>query len=123
MPTRMYIFGEAGLWNCRRHAASAEYDLERDLDNFLQDRGEVIHDRDEHSGPQWNVDLLLHTDADDVEGWIQRLTAFLRRWGVPDRTLSFTIIRDGATSKWEHRRVDIAGAWTAPNELPLTEGS
>jgi|GEM_PF-6903370 len=106
MPTKMYIFGEAGLWNGR--GALGELDLARDLNNFLQDRGEVIWDGDEHRGPQWNVDLLLHADPEDVDGWIERLTAFLGRWGVPDRRLSFTIIREGATSRWEHRMVEVA---------------
>src|SRR5262245_63885598 len=98
MPTKMYIFGEAGLWTGR--GALSEFDLQHDLNNFLQDRGEVIWDGDEHRGPQWNVDVLLHADPEDVDGWIQRLTAFLRQWGVIDRTLSFTIIREGAISKW-----------------------
>ncbi len=107
MPTKMYIFGEAGLWS-RRSIATSRLDLEADLNNFLQDRGEVIWDGDEHKGPQWNIDLLLHADAEDVDGWIMRLAKFFRKWGIPDRTLSFTIVREGATSNWEHRRVQIA---------------
>lgn len=106
MPTRMYIFGEAGLLSCRHPSASCS-ELEHDLDNFLQDRGEVIWDGDEHRGARWNVDLLLHADPEDVDGWIRRLTEFLRQWGIRDRTLSFTIIREGAASAWEHRQVNV----------------
>jgi hypothetical protein len=104
--TKMYIFGEGRLWTDRSPSASCS-DLERDLRHFLQDRGEVIWDGDEHCGPQWNVDLLLHAEPEDVDGWIDRLTAFLRLWGISDRTLSFTIIREGTTSKWEHRRIEV----------------
>lgn len=106
MSTKIYIFGEACLWS--RQGPVHEVELHPDLNNFLQDRGEVIWDGDEHSGPQWNVDVLIHTNAEDVEGWIQRLTAFLRDWGVQDRTLLFTIIREGVTSKWEHRSIELA---------------
>src|SRR5262245_9308898 len=107
MPTKIYIFGNGWLWSWRRPQEGVP-ELERDLNDFLQDRGEVICDRDEHTGPQWNVDLLLHADPDDVDNWVQRLTAFLRQWGVSDHTLSFTIIRQGATSTWEHRQVNLA---------------
>lgn len=107
MPTKMYIFGEASLWSSRSEHQSV-FDLEHDLNNFMQDRGEVIWDGDENRGPQWNVDLLLHSDAEDIDGWIERLTTFLLAWGIPDRTLSFTIIREGAGSRWEHRQVKVA---------------
>ena len=113
MSTKMYIFGEAGLWTSR--GALSELDLKRDLNDFLQDRGEVFWDGDEHRGPQWNVDLLLHADFDDVDGWIQRLTTFLRQWEILDRILFFTIIREGATAKWDHRRVEVASTREAPN--------
>jgi hypothetical protein len=106
MTTKIYIFGEAGLWSNHRSPTN-EFDLERDLTDFLQNAGEVIWDGDEHRGPRWNVDLLLYDDA-DIETWIQRLVAFLQQWGVLDRTLSFTIIRDGAGTNWEHRRIDVA---------------
>jgi hypothetical protein len=108
MPTKMYILGEAGLWR-RPGALATRLDLERDLNNFLQGRGEVIWDGDEHRGSQWNVDLLLHEEAEDVSGWVRRLTAFLRQWGIPDHTLSFTIIREGDPPRWERRRVEVAG--------------
>jgi hypothetical protein len=105
MSMKLYIFGEEGLW-CSRSPGASRFDLERALDDFLQYRGEVIWDGDEHRGPRWNVDVLLHEDAEDVDDWIQRLTAFFRQWGVQDRRLAFTIIREGAP-KWEHRRVEI----------------
>ena len=107
MPTKIYIFGDTPLWSSR-NPRDSEFDLMRDLNDFLQDRGEVIHDGDEHLGPRWNVDVLLHADPEDVDGWVRRLTAFLRQWGVPDGALSFTIIRDGAP-QWEHRRVEVPG--------------
>jgi hypothetical protein len=106
VPTKMYIYGEAGLWSSR--GPPSEFELERALDNFLQDRGEVIWDGDEHRGPPWNVDLLLHGEAHDVDAWVERLAAFLLGWGVQDSTLNFTIIREGTPPTWEHRRVEIA---------------
>jgi hypothetical protein len=105
MPIKMYIFGEASLWY--RPLFSDQQDLEDRLLAFLENRGEVIHDRDEHSGLQWNVDLRLYADGEDIDIWIQRLTSFLRQWGVLDRNLFFTIIRESDTSTWEHRRVDL----------------
>ena len=107
MATKIYIFGETRCWSTRKPISDV-FDLRRDLNHLLQDAGEVIWDRDEHSGTCWNVDLLLYNDA-EVETWIRRVVTFLREWGVPDRTLSLTIIWEGgAESRWEHRRIEIA---------------
>jgi hypothetical protein len=105
--TKIYIFGEASLWSSRMPPRRTK-DLERDLNHLLQDAGEVTWDGDEDSGTCWNVDLLLYNDT-EVETWIRRVVTFLREWGVPDRTLSLTIIWEGgAESRWEHRRIEIA---------------
>jgi hypothetical protein len=103
MPTKMFIYGESSLPSLRPRASSL--DLIRDLNDFLQDRGEVIGDHDDNCGPQWNVGVLLHTDPEDVDGWIERLTDFLRKWGVRDSVLSFTIVRGDTNPVWEKRRV------------------
>jgi hypothetical protein len=41
MPSKIYIFSEAGLW-CGHNSNASVYDLEHDLDNLLQGAGEVI---------------------------------------------------------------------------------
>ncbi len=107
MATTMYIFGESALL-CWRSGRARELDLKYDLENFLQDRGKVLWNQNEDHGLQWNVDLLLQADPDDVDGWIQRLTTFLRQWGVQDRILLFTTVRAGTPPKWDHRCVEIA---------------
>ncbi len=104
MPIKMYIFGEASMWY--RHMLGT-HDLENCLDAFLEDRGQVIYESDGNAGPQWNIDLQLYADNEDVDSLIQRLTTFMREWGVLDRTLHFTIVRESDTSTWEHRRVEM----------------
>jgi hypothetical protein len=103
MAIKIYIFGEASLWS----RAGGQLELENDLQIFLGNRGRVTLDGEVPSGPQWNVDLLLYADTEDVESWILRLTTFMRQWGVLDRTLHFTIVRESDTSTWEHRRVKV----------------
>jgi hypothetical protein len=105
MATQIYIFGEGPLWNAR--GASKELDLHSAVYALLQGDGELTWDGDEHSGPCWNVDLLLYNDA-EVETWVRRLVDFFRKWGVTDRALSFTIIREGAGPRWEHRRIEMS---------------
>jgi hypothetical protein len=66
----------------------------------------VIWDSDGNRGLCWNADLLLY-DGADVEAWIRRLIAFLRQWGVLDRAISFSIIREGGQSKWDTRIIEV----------------
>jgi hypothetical protein len=117
--TKLYILGEVGLWSSNGPLYHLS-NLEHALNNLLQGDGEVIRDRDEHTGVCWNVDLLLYDDA-GVESWIQRLVAFFRQWGVLDRSLFFTIIRDGAGSQWEHRRIEVASELGPPNRHKALE--
>lgn len=114
MSIKMYIFGEAGLLP-RNGRPMSSSDLEHALNDFLQGRGEIIWggdwECDAHIGPEWNVDLLLHADTDDIDGWIQRLAAFFRQWGIPDRTILFTVIwEDGTTWRWEKHLVEVASS-------------
>jgi hypothetical protein len=105
MAAKIYIFG----------AGSRDMvGLSRHLNDLLQGAGEVIYDRDEHTGPNWNVDVLLYYDA-DLEAWIQRLASFFEQWGVWDSILSFTIIKNVLSngnltieSKWENRQIEFA---------------
>jgi hypothetical protein len=97
VPTKIYIFGESG-WPGR-----SVLELNRDLNDLLQDAGEVIYDRDEHIGPCWNIDILLYHDA-ELEAWIPRLVAFFQKLCVLDGSISFTIIRNDVEPKWEHRQ-------------------
>jgi hypothetical protein len=62
MATRIYMFGEGPLWS-GRGVWTDVHDLQRDLNDLLQEAGEVIWDGDEHRGPAWNVDLLLYGPA------------------------------------------------------------
>jgi hypothetical protein len=64
----------------------------------------VTWDGDEHSGTGWHIDLLLYDDA-DMDSEVQRLTAFLRRWGVPDGSLSFRIVPGSEEAGREQRRI------------------
>jgi hypothetical protein len=103
MSIKIYIFGEGSMWYSH---ILGKRDLENCLDAFLKDRGQVIYESDGHSGPQWNIDLQLYADNEDIDSLIQRLTTFMRQWGVLDRSLNFTIVRESDASTWEHRRVD-----------------
>ena len=58
--------------------------------------------------PGWGVELLLHHDA-DIDGWVRRVAAFLRQWGVPDGPISFTITSGNDVVGMNCRRVDIPG--------------
>jgi hypothetical protein len=103
MSTKIFIYGEGGLLSVHHPVARVD-DLESALDTLLGAAGRVIWDGDEHTGPRWNVDLLLYNDA-EVEAWILKLVTFLRQWGVVDRTLSFTIIPGKEAAQWERRLI------------------
>ncbi len=96
MPTRIYICGNQGLWpGCSspgNRSEDAVWKLARDLKRDLPGWGEVI-DEDEHSGPGWSIELLVHEHG-DIEPWIQGLPTFLRRWGVPDGPIQISIYDD-----------------------------
>lgn len=100
MPSRIYIYGNAGIWPVGR----ARHDLDYDLNDFLQDRGVIAWN--EHTGPGWNVEVLLNDDI-DVDDWIPSLLTFLRQWGVPDGPLFLSILCEDGARPVEHRRVVI----------------
>jgi len=106
MTTKLYIFGDAPLFSVRNPGFD-RWDLERDLENLILGAGEVIWDGDEHNGPNWNLDLLLYDDA-AVDIWIRKLVLFFKQWGVTDRSISFTIVREAAESSRENRRIEVA---------------
>jgi hypothetical protein len=54
MPIRVNISGDMGLWP-GRDGSSGPWELDRAVNDYLQDRGEVVWDGDEHSGPGWFV--------------------------------------------------------------------
>jgi hypothetical protein len=72
--------------------------LEDDLDEFFGDAGEVTGGGSGNTG--WNLDMRLF-DASDLERWLERLTAFLRNWGVPDDAFLDVLVTEGP------RRVDV----------------
>jgi len=91
MPTRVYIYGNSGFW-AGRISSGVTFDLERDLNDFLQDRGRVLYG-DEHSGPDWHVEVELE-DHINLDAWIPQLAIFLRRWSVPEGPIFLSISGD-----------------------------
>jgi hypothetical protein len=106
MPTRLYIFGNAGLWP-GRDGLHGPWDLRGAVNRFVQGSGEVTWDGDYHIGPGWSVDLLLYDD--DIDSWVQKLATFMRDWGVPDNPISFTISSESRDGEIVIRKVEIPG--------------
>lgn len=97
MPIRVSISGNKGLWGGR--CESAIWHLYEALDNFLQFRGEVLSP-DEHHGPGWDVQVLLHEDP-NVDDWVAGCARYLRQWGVPEGEIHFVIWqKDGLMSNF-----------------------
>jgi hypothetical protein len=90
MPIRINISGNGHFYAWRDR--SGEHDLDRVLNDFLQDRGEVTWDGDEHSGPGWFVMVLLYGDR-DVDQWVAECARYLRRYGVPHGPIAFLVWR------------------------------
>lgn len=104
MPTRVYVYGDPGFLAGCVSSVDAFY-LERDLNDFLQDRGRVLYG-DEHSGIGWHVEVELE-DRVDVEAWIPQLATFLRRWSVPEGPVYLSISGERDGIPIPHRHITI----------------
>ena len=104
MSTKIYIFGDQGIWR-REMTYGTRSELEADLNGFLGDSGRVIYDdEDEHYGLWWSVDVLIYSDR-NINLWVFALADFLRKWGVPDGPLTFSMFRRDKTVGIQHRRI------------------
>jgi hypothetical protein len=98
MSIRVNIWGDKGLWPGR----NGPFELERALNDYLQDRGEVVWGGEDR-GPGWMVEVLLHGEP-NVDEWVAVCARFLRSWGVPADPISFLVWRED-NGPSEYRRL------------------
>jgi len=84
--------------------------LEDDLDEFLDESGEVTGGGG--GAPGWNIDLELYSD-DDLPKHIEQLLAYLRVWGVPPDTYVKVSRHDNDTEQTRHDVFDAAALVSA----------
>jgi hypothetical protein len=58
-------------------------DLEYDIEELIEGSGECAGGGGGKGG--WDIVLEIYDDA-QVQRWLKRLAAFLRKWGVPEDT-------------------------------------
>ena len=81
----------------------ARMDLEDDIQELLGGAGEVTGGGSGQSG--WNIDVAW-AEGIAPEGWVARLAAFLREWGVPGDTF-MTVLPPGWVEGEPPQRVEV----------------
>ncbi|HEY8505246.1 MAG TPA: hypothetical protein VIL46_11735 [Gemmataceae bacterium] len=102
MSTAIHIYSKQSSPALEREGRAG---LEDDLDEFLGEAGETTGGGSGVTSEAWNVDLELFDDT-QLEEWIERLTHFLREWGVPEDTY-FKVFPEDWVGGTEPRRVNV----------------